>query len=102
MDSNEESVLDVVLSVGKKTNIDLIVDVFEIAKGIVEKNYGIKVNGYVEKTNADENYIEVDGNRFPLNKEAPSIKDLVDLLVMLAVPYVKPYTVKLRDSLVTT
>ncbi|WFO75391.1 hypothetical protein J4526_00330 [Desulfurococcaceae archaeon MEX13E-LK6-19] len=98
----EESMLDVILLVGKGSDVELMKDIFEIAKTIVEKSYGIKINGFVEKTNVNETYIEVDGNRYPLKHSVPSIKDLVDLLVMVAVPYTKPYTIGLRDSIVTT
>lgn len=87
MNNSKSLVVELTISITRDLREDLIRDLIVIASSIVEKNYGIKVVGRITYSIGDKMFIEINGVKYCLNKGIPSIKDLIDLIVMTAIPH---------------
>ena len=87
MDTNKSIEVELTVPATKDLREDLVRDLIVIASSIVEKNYGIKVVGRITYSIGDKMSIKINGVKHYLSKGIPSIKDLIDLIVMTAVPH---------------
>ena len=87
MNNNRGLVVELTISITRDLREDLVRDLIVIASSIAKKNYGIKVVGRITYSTGDRMFIEINGVKHYLNKGIPSIRDLIDLIVMAAIPH---------------